>query len=104
PALLTRFSRLLIDPNRGADDPTLVMQLSDGRVVPANAGIDQAEMPGRIERFYAPYHAAIDAAIDRAAAAGKRPVLLAMHSFTQAWESVARPPPLGWLSDQHPLR
>lgn len=29
PALLTRFSRLLIDPNRGLDDPTLIMQLSD---------------------------------------------------------------------------
>jgi len=31
PALFTRYSRLLIDPNRGRDDPTLVMQLSDGR-------------------------------------------------------------------------
>jgi len=30
PAVLSTFSRLLIDPNRGADDPTLVMRLSDG--------------------------------------------------------------------------
>ncbi|HBH40839.1 MAG TPA: N-formylglutamate amidohydrolase, partial [Rhizobiales bacterium] len=37
PALLTRFSRLLIDPNRGLDDPTLVMQISDGLIVPGNA-------------------------------------------------------------------
>ena len=27
PAIMARFSRLLIDPNRGADDPTLVRQL-----------------------------------------------------------------------------
>ncbi|HEX5959536.1 MAG TPA: N-formylglutamate amidohydrolase, partial [Hyphomicrobiaceae bacterium] len=36
PALMTRFSRLLIDPNRGRDDPTLIMRLSDGAVIPGN--------------------------------------------------------------------
>ncbi|MEL7544394.1 MAG: N-formylglutamate amidohydrolase, partial [Pseudomonadota bacterium] len=36
PAVLSRFSRLFIDPNRGIDDPTLVMKLSDGAVVPGN--------------------------------------------------------------------
>jgi hypothetical protein len=30
------FSSLLIDPNRGEDDPTLIMKLSDGMVIPAN--------------------------------------------------------------------
>ncbi|MGC2410232.1 MAG: N-formylglutamate amidohydrolase [Methyloceanibacter sp.] len=91
PALLTRFSRLLIDPNRGLDDPTLVMQISDGRIVPGNAGVDQTEIEERICRYYAPYHHAIDVAIDTAGAAGKPPVLLAVHSFTQAWKSVPRP-------------
>ncbi len=33
PAVL-RFSRLLIDPNRGEDDPTLIMKISDGAIVP----------------------------------------------------------------------
>src|SRR6266576_935557 len=33
PALLTAFSRLLIDPNRGTDDPTLIMRISDGAIV-----------------------------------------------------------------------
>jgi predicted N-formylglutamate amidohydrolase len=33
PAVLARWSRLLIDLNRGADDPTLVMKLSDGSVI-----------------------------------------------------------------------
>ena len=31
-----RFSRLVIDPNRGEDDPTLVMRLYDGSIIPAN--------------------------------------------------------------------
>ena len=39
PALLSRFSRLLIDPNRGLDDPTLIMQISDGLIVPGNVGL-----------------------------------------------------------------
>ncbi len=39
PAVLTRFSRLLIDPNRGADDPTLLMKLSDGAIVPATSAL-----------------------------------------------------------------
>ena len=32
PAILSRFSRLAIDPNRALDDPTLIPQLSDGLV------------------------------------------------------------------------
>src|ERR1700744_6341093 len=43
PALLTTFSRLLIDANRGADDPTLVMRLSDRTLIPGNARIDADE-------------------------------------------------------------
>ena len=36
PAILARWSRLLVDLNRGADDPTVVMKLSDGRIIPGN--------------------------------------------------------------------
>src|SRR4051812_38908414 len=35
-ALLGVWSRLLIDLNRGPDDPTLVMKLSDGSVIAGN--------------------------------------------------------------------
>jgi predicted N-formylglutamate amidohydrolase len=102
PALFTRYSRLLIDPNRGRDDPTLVMQISDGRIVPGNAAVDEAEIEARISRFYAPYHLAIAAAVDAGVAAGKPPVLLAIHSFTQAWKSVPRPWHVAVLWDKDP--
>jgi predicted N-formylglutamate amidohydrolase len=102
PALLTQYSRLLIDPNRGRDDPTLIMQLSDGRVVPGNAVLDDAEIETRVERYYAPYHRAIDEAIDVGIAAGKPPALLAIHSFTQAWKSVPRPWHVAVLWDKDP--
>ena len=48
PALMTRYSRLLIDPNRGVDDPTLIMRLSDGAVIPGNRRLDDEERERRI--------------------------------------------------------
>ena len=99
PAILTRFSRLIIDPNRGRDDPTLVMRLSDGAVIPGNAGVDEAEVQRRVARFYDPYDAAISAAIHRALAAGRPPVVVTVHSFTPIWRGWPRPWHVGILSD-----
>src|SRR5271165_2238080 len=64
PALLSTFSRLLIDPNRGADDPTLVMRYSDGAIVPGNARIDAAEIELRRNRFWAPYRQEIASIVE----------------------------------------
>lgn len=94
PAVLARFSRLLVDLNRGEDDPTIVMKLSDGAVVPANRDVDASrdadEFARRIAMFHAPYHAAIAAALTRAEEAGVVPVILSVHSFTPAWRGRAR--------------
>ena len=49
PAVLSNYTRLLIDPNRGEDDPTLVMRLSDGAVIPGNAKITEAEIERRVD-------------------------------------------------------
>lgn len=91
PAVLSRFSRLLIDPNRGDDDPTLVMKLSDGAIVPGNARVDEEEIAQRIKRFSAPYHAAIDRVIDRSLAAGAHPILFSVHTFTPLFHDGPRP-------------
>lgn len=99
PAVLTRFSRLIIDPNRGRDDPTLVMRLSDGAVVPGNARISEAEVQDRIRRFYDPYDAAITAAIGRGLAEGHPPVIVTVHSFTPIWRGRPRPWHVGILWD-----
>jgi predicted N-formylglutamate amidohydrolase len=100
PAILARWSRLLIDLNRGADDPTLVMKLSDGRIIPGNRDADAAEVTRRLEQFHAPYHAAIAGEIVRARDAGRVPVLISMHSFTPAWKGVKRPWDVGVLWDK----
>lgn len=99
PAILTRFSRLIIDPNRGRDDPTLVMRLSDGAVVPGNARIDEAGKDERIRRFYAPFDDAIDAAVAAAMRAGAPPAIVTIHSFTACWRGWMRPWHVGILWD-----
>lgn len=82
PAVLSRFSRLVIDPNRGEDDPTLVMRLYDGTIIPENRRITAEEVARRIHTYHRPYHAAVTAAIDAMVASGITPVLVAVHSYT----------------------
>ena len=92
PAVLGCFSRLLIDPNRGEDDPTLIMKISDGAIIPGNHPITEEEWNYRIEAFHRPYHNAVSETIDRVAnTTGKAPLVLSLHSFTPAWKGVPRP-------------
>jgi predicted N-formylglutamate amidohydrolase len=93
-ALLGGVSRLLIDLNRGADDPTLVMKLSDGSIIPGNRRAGPEEIAARLKRFHAPYHAAIAGQIARI---GPSAILVSIHSFTPAWKGVARPWEIGVL-------
>ena len=101
PAMLGGWSRLLIDLNRGADDPTIVMKLSDGSIIPGNvlrdARADAAEVARRIKTFHAPYHAAIDAVLDRM---GPDATVISMHSFTPAWKGRPRVWEVGVLYDR----
>ncbi|MGA3301759.1 MAG: N-formylglutamate amidohydrolase [Methylovirgula sp.] len=90
PALLTRFSRLLIDPNRGEDDPTLVMRLSDCRIVPGNAHIDQKEIEKRRTLYWQPYRDTIASMIAAMSAKGPHPAVFSLHTFTPTWRGVPR--------------
>ncbi|ABD53363.1 N-formylglutamate amidohydrolase [Jannaschia sp. CCS1] len=78
PVVTSRFSRLVIDPNRGEDDPTLLMQIYDGSIIPANRGASQAEIDRRLDRFHRPYHRALAHVI----AQRDDPIVVAIHSFT----------------------
>jgi len=100
PAVMTRYSRLLIDPNRGADDPTLIMRLSDGAVIPGNKRLDDHERERRRRLYYEPYHRAIDGVIDQCLASATAPMLLSLHSFTESWKEKPRPWHVGVLWDR----
>lgn len=99
PAIMTRYSRLLIDPNRGPIDPTQIMRLSDGAIIPGNRKLDATERDKRVRLYYEPYHRAIDAVIDQCLTAGHTPTLLSIHSFTESWKQATRPWHVGVLWD-----
>jgi predicted N-formylglutamate amidohydrolase len=100
-AVLSTFSRLVIDPNRGEDDPTLVMRLYDGTIIPANRNAGPEEVARRLDTCHRPYHRAVAAAIDAVEEAGRRPVLVSIHSFTPQLRGRApRPWHVGVLWDR----
>ncbi len=91
PAVLSRYSRLLIDINRGDDDPTLIMRLSDGAVIPGNAQLTTVERRQRINTYWKPYHDAVARVVANCRASGRAPVIFSVHSMTNVWKGVPRP-------------
>ena len=102
-AVMATYSRLLIDPNRGEDDPTLIMKLSDGAIIPANHPLTPEERESRLNNWHRPYHQAITDTLDAVeAASGKTAMVISVHSFTPFWKNVARPWHAGLLWDSDP--
>lgn len=100
PAVLATFSRLLIDPNRGEDDPTLIRQLYDGAVISGNYPMTQEERQRRLDGFYRPYHDAVGSMVASVhKKTGSAPFVLSVHSFTPVMQGRARPWHAGVLWD-----
>ncbi|MDX2168816.1 MAG: N-formylglutamate amidohydrolase [Deltaproteobacteria bacterium] len=95
PAVLSGASRLLVDCNRGLTDHDLMPHQSCGVAIPGNTRIDASERRARLQRFYEPFHAAIDATL----ASHPDALLLSIHSFTPALHGRQRPFDVGVLFD-----
>lgn len=101
PHAASRWSRLLVDCNRAIDDPTLIVRVSDGVVVPGNARVSEAERRRRVRDYYAPYHRAVDRMVERAKRRGGLVRLLSLHSFTPEMNGRERRLDIGVLFDEH---
>jgi predicted N-formylglutamate amidohydrolase len=100
PAVMANFSRLLIDPNRGEDDPTLIRQLYDGTVISGNYPMSPAELERRLDDFYRPYHDAVGSLMASVAhESGSAPLIVSLHSFTPVMQGRPRPWHVGILWD-----
>ena len=95
PAVLSRFSRLLIDPNRPLDTETLFRENAEGRTVHLNEALLEAERARRIDHFYRPYHAAVSAMVERS----RGDTVFSIHTFTDNYEGEARALEIGVLFD-----
>lgn len=93
PAVLQRYSRLVIDCNRPPDAPDAVPEVSDGVVIPGNHGLGAEARAARVAEIFAPFHAAAAALFARV----PRRAAFAIHSFTPVMGGVRRPWELGFL-------
>lgn len=98
PAVLGTVSRLVADLNRTPDDPTLALERVEGVALTFNAGVDRA---GRVSRWHAPYHAAVDELCARRKAAGGPVLVFSVHSFTPDYMGSLRSVEMGVLFDDH---
>lgn len=97
-AVLSRFTRLLVDPNRPIDAPDLFREVCDGAPVALNLDISPSDRNRRIALLYQPYHDAIDTVI----AERESELLLAIHSFTPVYEGHQRSVDVGVLHCDQP--
>jgi predicted N-formylglutamate amidohydrolase len=95
-AVLSRFSRLLADPNRDETAADLCRRGAEGREVQLNHAVDAHERERRLARLHRPYHAAIDRELGRASAS----VVLSIHTFTPVYEGQPRMVEIGVLFDE----
>ena len=96
-AVLQTYSRLVIDCNRDPSVPTAMPEISEHTPIPGNVGLSAADREARIAAVFRPYHARIAALLDARRAAGRRTVLIAMHSFTPVFKGESRAMQVGVL-------
>jgi len=101
PAVLSRYSRLLVDCNRAPGDPSRHPLVSDGTEIPGNTGLGAAEAARRDRRFAEPYHQAIARMVSGSESRlGHPPALVSIHSFTPTFRGEDRPWHVGILWDE----
>ena len=104
PAVLAGYSRLVIDLNRGLEDPSLIPEVSDNIPIPGNQGLSREDRALRIHCFYTPYRRAIDRMLQGIRARGVIPAFISIHSFTPqlAADGRLRPWQIGLMWDKDP--
>jgi predicted N-formylglutamate amidohydrolase len=91
PAILCGASRLVIDCNRHLDASALIPEISDGTAIPGNLQLSDAARAVRIERWFRPYHDAVESVLLEREARGARSVVVSVHSMTASLAGKPRP-------------
>jgi predicted N-formylglutamate amidohydrolase len=99
PAVLCGVSRLVVDCNRRLGSPELMPASSDGTGIPGNVDVDIASREMRIERWFHPYHDAVETLLRERIRQRSMPVVIAIHSMTSVLNGRSRPWPIALSSD-----
>ena len=94
-AVMSRFTRLLIDPNRPEEHPE-ALRTDAGGTVHLNREVTAEDRLLRVERYHRAYHRAVDLEVKASTA----PVLLAVHTFTPLYMGQRRALEAGVLFDE----
>jgi predicted N-formylglutamate amidohydrolase len=117
-AVLSGYSRLVIDCNRQPGNPTSIPEVSDGIVVSGNTDLSDGDAETRLEEVFWPYHHTVTNMVAQLWRHGPPPAVVAIHTFTHYFNGVQRPwqigvlwnhdpriaiPLVSWLTDHHDL-
>ena len=102
PAVLSGYSRLVIDCNRSPGHPESILPESDGTPVPGNQGLAPRDAERRVRALFHPYHEAIARVLGRFRARGETPTYVALHTFTPKMNGRDRPWHFGVIWDDDP--
>lgn len=96
-AVLQTYSRLVIDCNRDPGWPTAMPDISEFTPIPGNRDLTPEDRVARVDAIFTPYHQTITKLLDARQTAGRRTVLVAMHSFTPVFKGESRAMQVGIL-------
>jgi len=99
PLVAAAISRLVYDCNRPPEAESAMPALSEIYEVPGNVGLTKMERAERAERVYYPFRDRLEGVIGDRLAAGQRPAIVTVHSFTPTYMGAERPFDLGILHD-----
>ena len=93
------LSRLIFDLNRAPDHPNAMPTRSEVHDIPGNRNLPAAERLARTQAVCTPFHATLAAEIAAVVALGRRPALVAVHSFTPVFHGQPRAVEFGVIHD-----
>ena len=91
-----KYSRLLIDLNRDLNDPTVIPEIVDRKIISGNIGLSKSEVRFRVKKIYNKYHNEINRTIKNE----KVKVLSSLHSFNPKFKNKKRLLEFGVLSNE----
>ncbi|MGI9276487.1 MAG: N-formylglutamate amidohydrolase [Endozoicomonas sp.] len=98
--VLQRYSRLLYDCNRPPGEVSAVPLVSEKTTITGNQGLTEEQRNHRVKQIYEPFHAGIADHIRLRKAAGRRTILVTIHSFTPVFLGQVRKVQLGVISQE----
>lgn len=94
-----QYSRLIYDCNRPPESPAAMPVTSEIYDIPGNRDLTEADRFARTSAIYVPFHDRVSSLIAERQLAGRRSIIVTVHSFTPIFHGVFRDVHIGILHD-----